>query len=343
MSKVLLFSDIHIDAHKKSQDRLHQCLDCLKWVCQTARDRDIKNVIFGGDLFQDRQRISVYAYHQTYKIFADHSDLEFTLLLGNHDMWYFEKTDISSVAPIGGLPHVTVIDKPATCSIENLNFDFLPFTHDPITALQKHFSEKSPVLISHIAVDDAILNFHYRTKADVSVELDHDMVHVTKELFDEYQKVFLGHYHGAQKLNNKVEYIGSPLQLNFSEAFQHKHIIEFDTETFELEYIENTFSPKHFILTPDELDQYDLNKNFIRIHLEDNTSDMMDLRMKIMEKNPEAQVIFRNEKKEDDCPKQVSFKLLEGDTLERYVEAVGHGELNSTELLNLGKEICLED
>jgi hypothetical protein len=42
LSKVLLFSDIHIHKHKKSESRLADCLKCLQWVFDVARKNNIK-------------------------------------------------------------------------------------------------------------------------------------------------------------------------------------------------------------------------------------------------------------------------------------------------------------
>jgi imidazole glycerol phosphate synthase subunit HisF len=69
----------------------------------------------------------------------------------------------------------------------------------------------------------------------------------------QWDHVFLGHYHGAQKLSSTVEYVGSPLQLSRGERDQEKHIIEFDVETGAKEYIVNTFSPKHIRISIDKL------------------------------------------------------------------------------------------
>ncbi len=346
MAKVLLYSDIHIHAHKGKEERLQDCLDCLYWVFQTAQERNIKDVIFGGDLFQDRRKISVYAYHQVYNIFAQFKNLRHWLLLGNHDLWFYEKKDISSVIPFDGQPNVTVIDTPSTIEIAGLKFDFLPFTHDPITTIVENFPEKSKVLIGHIAVDGAFLNFRHHTQADVSVEIENDMVTVGKEIFTDYKRVFLGHYHGAQKLDDVVEYIGSTLQLTFNEADQEKHIIVLDTEDLSVEYITNEFSPRHYILKPEELDNVEIkSRDFVKTIADPSKANIIEIKTKILEKYPDITLTFTTDKKKEveEEDKLQKFNLAEGDTLERYIQAAGYESLEYNKLLNLGKEICLED
>jgi DNA repair exonuclease SbcCD nuclease subunit len=81
------------------------------------------------------------------------------------------------------------------------------------------------------------------------------MCKIDKSLFSKYKYGFLGHYHGYQILSNNLEYIGSPLQLSFGEANETKHILhlKINGDKFSKNYIENTFSPRHYAGTFDEI------------------------------------------------------------------------------------------
>ncbi len=339
--QILVFTDLHITSHKNSLQRLQDCLDVLKWTFQTARERNIKDVLFLGDLFHDRQKIQIIAYHNTFKIFKEYDDLNIKLLLGNHDLWFYDKWDVSSVMPLSGLSHVEVIAEPTTLKIADLNIDFLPFTHNPIEIL-KQFNPKSPVLCGHIALDDAMLNSLYATTSEVSVENEKDVVKVNKEVFSEWKKVLLGHYHCSQKLDN-VEYVGSPLQLNFNEAFQTKHIAILDTKTLQLEYVENTFSPKHLILREDEVERNNLDNCFVQIQVENiDSSNIIDLRKKITEESKTNSLEFKGMKtkniQEHNETLQHKFDFGSGDCLEKYIK-ITNTDLDHKDLLNIGMEI----
>lgn len=67
MSKVLLFSDLHLHPHKRSLERMTDCLKTVDWVFETAKKHNIKSILFGGDFFHDRQKIEVYTYQQAFK------------------------------------------------------------------------------------------------------------------------------------------------------------------------------------------------------------------------------------------------------------------------------------
>jgi len=343
MPQILLFSDIHIHPHKNSQKRLQHCLDALKWVFDVAVERHIEDVIFLGDLFQDREKIQVLPYQRTFEIIQEYTKkLNLYLLIGNHDMWFADKTDISSIYPLGALENVTVISKPTPLKISGCDFDFLPFTLNPLDDI-KMFREPNRVLCGHLALDGAALNLVYNTRADVSVEHEADMVKVDANLFSGWKKVFLGHYHGAQKIGEGIEYVGSPLQLNFSEAMQKKHIVIFDAETLETEYVDNTFSPRHLVIKRSQLDDYDLSNTYLKVEPEDIAEDdLVELKQTLLESHDILTLEFLPAKKEQESQQIEDAKsIMTNDRLEllkRYVNAV-ETELEKEKLIEIGEYI----
>lgn len=356
--RILIFSDIHIHPHKKSSERLDHCLAALEWVFKVAEERRISNLVFLGDLFHDRQRIDVLTYQKTFEIFERNlgrKKLDVRLLLGNHDLWHLERLDVSSVNPLRSLPGVTVIDRPCVQEIsdgtEDFHMAFLPYTHDPIedvASLDREWKERAPkgslrVLGGHISVDGAVWNVRHNTVSEVSVEHDGDMVRVGAEVFRRWDRVFLGHYHAAQKLADNVEYVGSPLQLSFGEAFQDKHVIIYDTNEDEVEYVENEFSPKHYIISEEELDKYPLEGNFVRVEVEDITSkDMSDMRQKLVEVSNVSTLEIKQSRRKDEhvVADAKSILLKEDEMLQRYVDQVDPEGLDKELLLKIGMQIC---
>jgi DNA repair exonuclease SbcCD nuclease subunit len=355
--KIIIFSDIHIHPHKKSAERLDHCIQTLDWTFRTALEKKIKNIVFLGDLFHDRQKIDVLTYQKTFEIFEEHlcgNELNLTLLLGNHDLWHYQKLDVSSVNPLRNLPGVRIVNSPSVEVLsdkeEKFFFAMLPYTHNPIEDLKKidqEWNSKNPknqkILGGHVSVDGAIWNVRYNTTSDVAIEHDGDMVRVGPEIFDSWDRVFLGHYHAAQKLNEKVEYVGSPLQLSFGEAFQDKHLIIYDTESDEKEYVKNTFSPKHYILNEDEISDHELEGQFVRLEVSDLADKQMsDIRQRLTEGSKVATLeIKQSQKKEDHMIKDAKAILYkEEEMLERYVEQANVEGLDKKFLIKIGSEIC---
>jgi DNA repair exonuclease SbcCD nuclease subunit len=354
--KILLFSDIHIHSHKKSLERLDDCLSVLDWVFQLAVDRQIQHVVFLGDLFHERHKIDVLSYQRTFEIFDKYMSrnavplFKLYLLLGNHDLWHLQKWDVSSVFPLGSISGVHVISYPCTELIGKYPISFLPYTDNPIETLKQIKNDAEyKILMGHCAVDGGVLNSRGGHGPEVTVEHDGNMVRVDTKVFKDWNQVFLGHYHEQQKINN-VEYIGSPLELSFGEAFSEKHVIIYDLETHEKEYVENTFSPKHLIIPQKDLDKYDLSKNFIRLMVDDiSQADITEVRSKVLSENKPGSFEIRQSDKDIDenfvnDAKAILFK--EHEMLEKYIqvkESEGELGLDKEKLLQIGRAICSKE
>ena len=282
---ILIFSDIHIHPHKKDPKWVDSCLEVLEWVFDVAEKNNISDIVFGGDLFHDRAKIDILTYHKTFdllrKKLAPSNSPNLYLLLGNHDLWLHEKTDYSSVYPLSAIEKITVISEPCTIKVGNHEMSFLPYTHDPIRDLEKIKNNYKPkVLVGHIAIDGAIFNSS-GTLSEVNLEHDGEMIKVSKDIFNDWDHVFLGHYHAEQKISKNVEYIGSPLQLSFGELGQKKHIVIFDFKTSEKIYIENNFSKVHrYLKETDNVDN--IKGDYVKLFVNDvNDPKVIDLVQKL--------------------------------------------------------------
>ena len=356
--RALIFSDIHIHPHKKSTERLGHCLEALNWVFDVAEKEKIRNILFLGDLFHDRQRIDVLTYQKTFEVIERRLSggiHDLMLLLGNHDIWHNDRLDVSSVNPLRSVRGVRVIDSPSVQEIsdgaEDFYFAFLPYTHNPIDdlrSLEREWKDKVPpkhkkILGAHMSVDGAVWNTRFNTLSEVAVEHDGDMVRVGPEIFKRWDRVFLGHYHAAQKLSDRVEYVGSPLQLSFGEAFQDKHVIIYDTHEDSLKYVKNEFSPRHYILSEDELDLHPLEGNFLRVEVKDITSKAMsDMRQNLVENSRVSSLEIKQSriKEEHVISDAKSILQKEDEMLQRYIDQAAPDDLDKQTLLNIGMQIC---
>lgn len=356
MTKALIFSDLHLHSHKDRIDRLDDCTKVLDWVFEQANAYGCEYIFFLGDLFHERDKIDVLNYLRTFECFLKNmadGNQEIYLLVGNHDMYHRERWDINSVRPFSAIQGINVIQAPVSTWIRGKRIDWLPHTEDPISELDKMKEENGAgdILMAHVAVHGAIANLFYGTKADVIVEYDNDMVPVQVDIFDDWPRTFLGHYHGAQKLSDTVEYVGSPLQLSFGEAFQKKHVIVLDLETMHREYVVNDFSPPHLIVSQSDIENeaYDLTGAFVRLATDDmGRKDLLDIQRMVQEKY--KPLSFDTKKKdvkkseeEDISPIEDVRAVLENieDMLGKYMLDKGvPDQLEEDHLLSWGKK-CL--
>jgi DNA repair exonuclease SbcCD nuclease subunit len=346
MSKILISTDLHIHPHKKNKKRLGDCLKVLDWIFKTAELRQVEDIVFIGDLFHDRQMMEVLTYQRTFEVFQKHT-ARIWLLIGNHDMWHNEKWDISSVIPLNAIENVTVINQATTLEIAGHPLSFLPYTRNPIKSLLDIENKgKYKILFGHIALHGALLNTRVRTFSEVLVEDDSDMTIVDATILDGWDQTFLGHYHAAQRINNNIEYVGSPLQLSYGEAFQQKHIIIYDLETHEKEYVINDFSPKHFVFKANDERLFHIkDKAFVRIQTDDlDAPENVELQQKLSE-NPNIweikfDPIQKTEKEEKVLVESAKAILLnENEMAEKYLDTFGTNGLDRGGLLKTFKKI----
>jgi DNA repair exonuclease SbcCD nuclease subunit len=353
MSKFLLFSDIHIFQHKKSEQRLQDCLNCLVWVFETAKKHNIKNILFGGDFFHDRTKIESLVLHETFAVLKKYLDgsINLYLLLGNHDLWYFEKTSISSVTAVSALPNVHIIDQPKQIIIDKISWHFVPFTHNPIKDIEylsKHNPQDS-FLLAHLAVDGAKLNSK-GSIADVEIEHDGEMTKVNSNIFSDYRHVFLGHYHNAQMISTNTEYIGSPLQLSFGEFEETKNIVilEFMDDQHIVNYVANNFSPQHFegsLETLLKIDPTLLNKSFVSVLVNNEEKDEINKNIKLLEEQGVSLIKVKKnacERNQDNELKQVEIAkeiLSQSDKMVQKFVEISATELDKDLLISCGLDI----
>jgi DNA repair exonuclease SbcCD nuclease subunit len=209
---------------------------------------------------------------------------------------------------------------------------------------------KKKVLCGHIAVHGALFNLVYGTTSDVQIEGDSGMLLVTPDIFNEYDRVFLGHYHAAQELNDKVEYVGSPLQLSFGEMSQDKHIVVYDFDTDERTYIKNTFSNTHRRFKSTKEAQMtalveNLEGEFIEIY-DENTSSVETLELKQLLSTQKLGSLSIKQ-----LPKKIEKEALEikdaksilsstDQMLDSYLKSILNLTLDIEELSKIGKQIC---
>ena len=359
MSKALIFSDLHFHRHKERIDRLRDCTKVLDWIFEQAEIHDCDDIFFLGDLFHERNKIDIMDYITAFECIVGHMiddshNRDLYLLVGNHDMYHKERWEVNSIRPLATVPGVTIIQSPVSLVVGGTKIDWMPHTDNPIKDLAVFKNAGAgDILLGHMSVHGAMTNTFYGTRSDVIVEYDNDMVPVDVEIFDDWKMTLLGHYHGAQHLNDKVEYVGSPLQLSFGEAFQQKHVIILDLETLEKKYVVNDFSPKHLIITPQDVqnENYDLDENFIRIAVDDmGKTELVDLKRQIAQtyKVLSLDIKEKDKKKieEQDASVIEDIKNVLAnieDMLKRYVEEVGVPEGCCKEhVLKIGMK-CLEE
>jgi DNA repair exonuclease SbcCD nuclease subunit len=346
MAKIILSADIHIHQHRSDIKRVHDGFECLHWIYESAIKNQCKTVIFAGDFIHHRFSLNVYTYGKAVEIVEKYTKkgINTIFLLGNHDMFYEKNWELHSLLPLR--QWATVIDKPCKLTVEGTEIDFLPYTPTPSHYLDTEvFSKPAELLITHLSIAEATLNAKYNI---LSIEDDSKEKEViSSDAFKKWKKVLLGHYHYGQKISNNIEYIGSPMQLNFGEIDQEKHIILLDLETLEQDYIVNDISPKFYrVANVEDISNIKIENAYIEVENIEDIDSKFEVRKRLSSLGArEIEFINSSSVGESDKNTQKAINNIQNifndrkKLIETYVDNVDTESLEKDKLKNIGNEI----
>ena len=206
---------------------------------------NIKNIIQLGDLFDVRKHINTWSLNFFREVFLKPvmtRGLKVTVLLGNHDIFYRESLEISSVEEVLK-PYTewfTIVKHPDDYVIGDQSFLIVPWVckenEDEIT--QKIEQSKSKYCCGHFEFNGFELFKGQYAKTN------HD--HVEYKKFD---KVFSGHFHHMSDRDN-VLYTGTPYELTWNDCNTTKGFFVLDNDNLEL--VEN----KNYLFSSFKLSDY---------------------------------------------------------------------------------------
>lgn len=111
--KMLWASDIHFG--ERNNEKLHNedCSSFIDWMSYKAKEENVDCIIFGGDWFHHRHQIHVGTLNYSKKNLKKLNDIGIPVyfLLGNHDLYYKERRDVSSVEASSDFDNIHIIDK----------------------------------------------------------------------------------------------------------------------------------------------------------------------------------------------------------------------------------------
>jgi len=235
----------------------------------------IRDIIQTGDLFDRRKFINFqslsrareYFFHSLYD-----QNMHMTTYLGNHDVYYKNTLVINS-------PHlllsdfksyIDIIDKPQTIG----DIDFFPWICAENQAeTNKLIKEsKSQIAFGHFELTGF--------EMDAGIPCLNGM---NRDELKKYEMVISGHFHHRSS-EGHIFYVGSPYEMTWADFDDPRGFHIFDTDTRELQFIENPHKmfykvayndTKETVDTIDAMDYSEFKNKYVKVVVKNKGSHML--------------------------------------------------------------------
>jgi len=274
-NKVCCIADLHIGVHQNSIFWHETAIKWAEWLSDDLNKKKIKDIFILGDLYHYRDEIAVNTIHVVNQILNLWDEFNIVILVGNHDAFYKDRSDINSLSILNGWKNIQIISEPATYTIYGKQCTFLPWGADVRDV------EKSDVIFGHLEIESFKMNSHKHC--------DHGMK--TSDLLAKADLIMTGHFHlrDERKYDKKtILYVGNPFEMDFGDTGSVKGYYILDFNDLSYSFFENELSPKHKKLSLTDLTTFKtltaaevraaVGNNIIKLVVDKKiTSDSIDL------------------------------------------------------------------
>lgn len=297
--KLAAFTDIHFGHKHNSRQHNQDCEDFVLWFIDEAKNRDCDTCVMLGDWHHHRASVNVSTLNYTVRC-LDHLNGAFDqvfIITGNHDLFYREKRELSSLIMGKQFDNIQIVDEP----LIKEDVAIVPWLVED--EWKKVRNIKTKYMFGHFEIPGFKMN--------AQIEMP-DHGEINRRHFQHQDYVFSGHFHKRQSSDN-IHYIGNPFGHNFADAWDFDRgamFLEWDgapeyvnydagpryitTYLSELlEKSEEILKPKTYARVTLDVDVTYEEVNFLRETLIENY-DIRDLKL-MYERADDAEIVFEGE------------------------------------------------
>jgi DNA repair exonuclease SbcCD nuclease subunit len=254
--KICILNDTHCGTRNSSEIFLNNA-DAFysETMFPYLLEHDIKHIVHLGDYFDNRKFINFKALNRNRHSFLDklrEYGITMDIIPGNHDVFYKNTNDLNSLKELLGhyMNEVNIVMKPTVMDFDGFKFGLLPW----ITPENK---DESMDFIANCKCD--WLGAHLELGGFDMMRGIQNHGGMDHKIFSRFERVLSGHYHTKSTQDN-ITYLGTQLELFWSDAHDPKFFHVLDTATRELTPIQNNHTVfKKIVYNDTETDYNDYN------------------------------------------------------------------------------------
>jgi len=272
--KIAIINDTHFGARNDSSIFLDYFLQFFEeQFFPYCKENNIDQIIHLGDLMDRRKYVNFNTLHEVRTRFVDSLEknkLHMHCILGNHDTFYKDTNDVNSSKELfvdrNNFFHL--YEKPTAVEFDGLCIGLVPWISPEIKDECLEFLKtcRCPIVGGHFEL------FGYEVLRGVKYQSG-----MSDDVLRRFELVLSGHFHSKSTKNN-VYYLGTQYQITFSDLHDKKGFHVLDTETRELEFIENKrrkfFHIEYDDTNPETLVNLDFKKyedSYIKVLIKNKT------------------------------------------------------------------------
>ena len=222
------------------------------------KKNNIKTCIHLGDLMDRRKFVSYKTSRDFRKRFVSpfvEMGIDLHIMIGNHDTFYKNTNDVNSVVELLGGRHdnIKIYSEAEEVVFDDTKILFLPWINSQNTISSEKIIKETDaeICMGHLEISGfqmmkGLLNEHG----------------LSKSIFRKFDSVFSGHFH-IKSDDGHIYYLGAPYEIYWNDCDDKKGFHIFDTETREMERIENPYTihkKVYYDDTQNDYTKFDVNK-----------------------------------------------------------------------------------
>ena len=226
MKKNLVITDLHFGANNNNHNYHDYQKSIFNSLINFINDNDVERMKIIGDLFHHKKLIDVYILDSMKEMFKE-IKIPIDIVLGNHDQYYSNSNEVTSVNSLKEFTNINIISKITCITENNKKIMYVPYpnTDEMKDEFIKQVDSYNPdILYGHFDVSDFYLANNIKINNGFSVNL-----------FKNIPLVVLGHIHLKQHKNN-INYIGPPWDINWGDSFSSKGFYTIENGTIDMKF-----------------------------------------------------------------------------------------------------------